>query len=108
LKVAPLSPPSKPSNVVHVRTVDVTPNPLGFAGIVHTPEIQMSASSWLNDGVQSDGSKPLTGWEKSLPHIGDPKVKEPSAVGVADVVPANNVAARKMAVCDFIVSRWLR
>jgi hypothetical protein len=93
-KVAPFSPPKTPRNAVHVRTVCEIPDPVGEfgsdGGTVHIPELQCASSSPSNAGVQSDALKPLKGWERSVPHLGAPKVKLPSGVGWADTVHANN------------------
>jgi hypothetical protein len=109
LNVAPFVPLSKITSVVQVPTVCeiIDPeSPSGFGslgGIVHRSDTQFASSSALNADVQSDGLNPLRGWEKSLPHTGVPKVTLPSCVGWADVVHANNPAASKIALCDFIV-----
>jgi hypothetical protein len=106
-KVAPFSPPVKPRNTVHVRTVFEIPDPVGEfgsdGGTVHTPDVQCASSSPSNAGVQSGTLKPLKGWERSVPHIGAPKVKLPSGVSCADEVCTNKPAASKIAVCGFIV-----
>lgn len=88
LKVAPFVPLLKNTATSHVRTICeiIDPDsPIGFGtrgGIVHRPDIQCASSSASNAGVQSDALNPLKGWEKSLPHIGVPKVTLPTFVGV--------------------------